>query len=413
MSDDSKKVSGAPTLIEVPVYVRKPTRDIIPTVSQVVTQIRPRGPENAPDILPRDTGHDQSHRFSRARSSMGTLEDGVRAELASAQRDGNVYSRKRAGAAGAALHIDHALANEMRCKDQEKRGLKFDKAIEAARFALSGARAFVTQLATDKAIERFWQEIHKAIKLDPKERSENQILKLLGTSRFEMEMLPTLFFTTVTIKPGNGTSIATWGARELRKRSAKTCPRLSTITVVSHRGRTKQVLKQVEVIYFGERPFEPIEPIRQIICGQRIDAPRTKIIARKDGAYCLELDSARYLMRRERSHVVDDTLVGDDWWLYYRLDSNGTYDSTSPLLRVFTPHTPHENVQSPSGFMSNPPSGGALVMEKNVDEPLFVIMFEHGCHQVAMATVLLKTGKVKTTEVPWHNDLFSAPLVSA
>lgn len=281
--------------------------------------------------------------------------------------------------------------NAALARGEKQRAKQFMQAIETARKALTEARELLSEISVEKAIRRIEHEIARARKADG--RNEDELLALIGASKEELEALPILFFTTVTIVPVEGAGIATWTTREPRRRQTKIEPSQTTIEVDG---------KVVEVVYFGGRPVTASVPIPQLTPGGPIGAAKPKIIPRVDGSYRLELGDVRYRMRRERSQAVDGQLIGDDWWLYYPL-SEGTYDPTAPLLRTFSVDS--DGRKAPTGFTTDPPSDGPTVLADYVEDPLWAITMEVDDRKVAIATVLMKGGNIVHVEVPWHDDL--------
>ncbi len=343
---------------------------------------------------------------------MGQLGGETLAKLQAAQASGDARALAQAVEAGVALGIDHELVHEARKKGAKKSSAKFADAIKGARHALTEARSLKSESVIARAIAELRRHIGTASKLDDQRRGKPAIFKLIGTSEAELELLPDLFFTTVTIVPVDYERLcqaqmerdpdfkeklviaatATWEHRRVRKRVTGATLVEETIMVSG---------KQVGVVYLCGRPTT-VEPTLQIASGQPIDPPKAKIVLLEDGTCELTLNDGCYLMRRERSRVEDGELIGDDWWLYYPLGSERTYDPTSPRLRTFKQTS---EGRTPSGFTSDPPSLGPAVMEAYVAEFLLVFIHEVDSQHFAYAAVLMKGGNVVVYEVPWSDEL--------
>lgn len=385
---DKKIVPKRPTdgiAPSVRVPVRPQKGDIIPKPPQTAVSIRPRTPVSEDiRIVPRSSAY-RSHTREADRAALAEWQQIERA------------------------HTDAEPANPVLREEQlhsvlergdKKRAKKFAKALEAAREALAEARELLSEISVEKAIRRLEHEIAKAIKADGS-LARTDLLAQIGTSEQELEMLPVVFFATVTLTPDGG-----WTAREPRRRASSATPATATLDV---RG------KSVEVVYLAGRPTVMPEPIPQIVPGTAIGATPT-LVRLVDGSYRLELGDDQYLMQRQRMSIeglkvegegenevaADYTLVGEDTWFYYRL-IDGNYDPTSPLLRTFG--LTNDGRRVPTGFTSEPPSYGPAVLADYVQEPLWAITLKVGGRQVTIASVLMKGGNIVQVEVPWHDDL--------
>lgn len=366
MADEPKIVPKRPSVGIAPpvrVPIRPQSGDIAPSAS----------PTTSVSIRPRTTASEDVRIVPRSPARRAQIERArEQAEAREALTQWQALQEARmADAPLSPVLTEEGLVTALQRSDK-KRVKKFAAAIEAARTALAEARELISEISVEKAVRRLEHEIAKAIKADGS-LARTDLLAQIGTSEQELEMLPILFFTTVTIVPVEGAGIATWTAREPR------------------RGRKVR-----------ERSIHTPEPLPQLAPGGPIEAPRPKIVPLVDGTCRLELGTERYLMRRERSQAVEGELVGDDWWLYYPLSEAGTYDPSSPLLRTFKSLS---DKKIPDGFTSEPPSYGPAVLADYVEDPLWALTLEIDDHRVTIATVLMKGGNIVHVEVPWHDDL--------
>lgn len=382
MADDKTKPlvprqAGGSSLVEIRPRTPRARVEIAPPRSKHQAALRPEKP-----VSQRRPVHEEPRQLPPPKLvPMGTLGDELRAQLEEARRRGDKREIERAIDAGVALGIDDEEVERVRKSRARKASAKFAGAIKAAREALEEARKLFSEISIERALHHFREAVGKATRFDLRRRSKSDILATLGTSETELDLLPDLFFTTVTIIPVGGELFY----EQRRDRTHYNHKPVEQSIEVNGR--------MVEVVYYCGRHVIALEPTPQIAPGQPIDPPKPKIALLEDGSCRLELDNERYFMRRERSVVEDDRLVGEDRWIYYVLSDEGMYDPSSFLIGSLRHGLHHEPGQS------------LFVMERYIAEPLCAFLHEVHGERFCYLAVQMKFGNVVVYEVPWSDEL--------
>lgn len=356
-------------------------KEVRPAGVQVHPQQRPLRQEPRRQPQPRPT-------------RMGRLGDEALAKILAAVASGNERELAAAVQAGVALRLDHPLVLAESKRQQKANSAVFATRIKSARRFLARARLLINEEDIEQALAALTVAINRAVKIDGKSRDREWLLHTIGTDEAEMGLLPYLYYTTITFHP-DGTIEPRSGTRTRATQSA---------TV--------------------------LEPIRQIAPGEKIDAPRAKIVYRMgeqygetvfiqfpddrhaftgvvDGESVTMMGTGQYaLMKRERMKAEDIVivgtgenaqateyhLIGSDRWVYAPHVADGNYTG-EPLIGSST-----------TGFTTEP-SSTHIVMEKYVQQPLFVFAHEVSGQRFCYVAVQMKLGNVVVYEVPWSDDV--------
>ncbi|MBI5369952.1 hypothetical protein HZA85_02055 [Candidatus Uhrbacteria bacterium] len=350
----------------------------------------------------------------------GTLADELRGKIEEARLKGDARGLARAAAAGAAIGLDDPFAQAVRKSSDQKRAAKFAGAVKAARQALATARAMRSELSIERAVEELRRHLGVASKLDNKRRGKATLLELIGTSEEELDLLPIRFFTTVTIVPVDYEALCRAQSARDPDFNEKT-PVSATATYELRRSREysrghrpterSTAVGERQVVVVSISGAAPNGPIRTIEPGEPISGPPLPKIIYHSGeqfgpkpfllmpddrlAFTGEIGGEKIKLMGEGQFALMCRIPEwDRGWGYYPLNSDNKYD----------PHRPY--LCTPEGsFTTVLPNEGRIVMEKYVQEPLFLFTHEVRAERYIYLAVLMKAGNVVVYEAPSSGDV--------
>ena len=282
---------------------------------------------------------------------------------------------------------------------------KFAGVIGRARKILVRARAQKSPTDVERAIDEFDKCVLAAMQFDEKHRSRNDILLLIGTNALELEKLPLIVYTSVTVVPD---------------------PLLGSVTVPQSRYKLhksefprevcgwihlKGSDRDIEVIRLkGKRPTILPEPLRHISSSEQVDPPKARITYRSGDQFgagpLLELPDDRHSFIGE-IEGKPEKLMGagqvaymkmvEGCWVYYPYATDRKHCSDVPLIGSFV-----RGFKDPSQLKC-----GYLPIKT----PCFTLIFEV-CGKISAQLIgLNELGLVKAVEVPFSDDLVAGELV--